>query len=191
MTGSDSGVETFASRRMLNVLSRHECVACGECCRWRGHVFLYAQDIKRIARARRQAVTAFLRESCSVVTCASSARPHFRIALGRKANGECAFLNGSLCSIHRIKPLMCKAGPAGWPWIGNPRFFWYYVRRSPSFKHALGTWPRSRMNHWFRRTVRAERVAQQASSLEKLARMCEVPVACIRKLRITDFKERS
>src|SRR5712692_258245 len=144
MAGNSSEIEAHADDRILEALSRHRCVGCGECCRWPGQVILYAEDIKRIAKELHLAEEDFLIRCCVVVWWKEGDCDQFRIALARKEGGsECIFLNGALCTIHEFKPLKCKAGPCGWSWIGNPRYFWYYVRRSPSFYHPKGTLPRA------------------------------------------------
>ncbi|HEU5323277.1 MAG TPA: hypothetical protein VFX28_20890, partial [Methylomirabilota bacterium] len=113
-----------------------------------------------------------------------------RIALARKAgSADCTFLEGTRCGIHAFKPLLCRAGPAGWPWISNPSFFWFYVRRSPSFRHEPGRLDPAEANGWFAATRRAEAVAAAATSLAALAAACEVPEALVRRLPVVEFDE--
>jgi hypothetical protein len=100
---------------------------------------------------------------------------------------ECTFLSGSICTIHEFKPLLCKAGPAAWPWIRDERSFWFYAGISPSFRHPSGTFPRSEANSWFVKTRRAEEVASNATSLPSLATICGVPEAVLERMTVVEF----
>jgi uncharacterized protein len=179
----------FASAPMLQTLSRHRCTGCGDCCRWPGQVFLYPDDIKSISAQLKIPVREFLLTRCVVLRWEWQGYPQFRIALARKADYTgCVFLRGTQCGIHEFKPLMCKAGPAGWPWIREPKFFWYYVASSPSFQNEPGTLSLAEANEFFVATRSAEAAASQAASLEALSRICEVPEEALQALKIIDFK---
>src|SRR5437016_11573761 len=125
MSGNNFPIEQTASSAMLEALSRHGCTGCGACCRWPGQVYLYGDDLRRIAQQLNVTVEDFLMRWCVVVQWKARAGDQFRIGIARDDNDRCVFLRGSLCGIHGYKPLACKAGPAGWPWIANPESFWY------------------------------------------------------------------
>lgn len=187
MTGNRQSLEQTASGKMLTALSRHGCTGCGACCRWPGHVYLYREDLIRIARRLKTSVENFLKQYCVVVKWKTREGEHFRIGIARNSGGSCVFLRGSKCGIHDHKPLACKAGPAGWPWIANPDSFWYYVEHSPSFRHPEGALSLAEANQWFRATRNAEADASRSVSLNSLATLCGVPVELVMKLRVVDF----
>lgn len=189
MPGKKHSIGDFATLPMLEALSRHRCTGCGECCRWPGQVFLYPDDLKRISAQLSMSTKEFLLSQCVVLKWDWQGRSQFRIALARKAdNSGCVFLKGGLCSIHGFKPLMCTAGPSGWPWIREPKFFWYYVASSPSFRNEAGTLSLAESNQYFVATRRAEIVASQATSLADLTRIFEVPEEVLYAMRVVDFK---
>ena len=183
-------IEDYASKDMLAILSRHRCEACGACCRWNGHVFLYRDDLRRIAGRLEMTVEYFLEQYCIVVNWSVDDLNRYRIGLARAAdNSSCIFLKDSRCTIHAFKPLMCKAGPAGWPWIADPESFSMYASESPSFNHREGALSRRSANYWFTQTRRAAASTQAATSMRMLASIYDVPLAVIRKLPILGFEQ--
>ncbi len=185
MAGKNLSIELHADQRMLAALSRHRCVGCGDCCRGPGHVFLYRDDIKRLASELHLEEKDFLILRCVIVKWTREDSEQFRIALTKNASeDECVFLEGTRCGIHRFKPLQCKAGPADWQWISNPKFFWLYERRSPSFRNPEDTSCLVEADILFRATLSAEKVAAQATSLESLATFCDVSEDVVRSLKV-------
>jgi Fe-S-cluster containining protein len=183
-------IESHASKDMLAMLSRHRCEGCGACCRWNGHVFLYRNDVKRIADRVELTIPDFLKRYCVVVRWRAGDVDQYRLGLARHpGNSGCIFLENSRCSIHAFKPLMCKAGPAGWPWLADPESFWMYARKSPSFNHREGTLSRGSANYWFTRTRRAAAIVQEATSLKMLARIHDVSFSAIRNLPLLGFEQ--
>jgi Fe-S-cluster containining protein len=188
MTGTKLEIEVYAENRVLRTLSQHKCVGCGECCRWPGQVVLYADDVETIADHLSLTKEQFLLGFCKVVWWDRDNERQFRIALVRQGQG-CAFLDGSLCSIHKFKPLVCKAGPAGWSWIANPQDFWSYAKKSPSFQHPEGTTPSEESNRWFLATWDNELAVSKASSLTKLAQILQVSEEVLSRLPQSKYKE--
>ena len=80
------------------------CKKCGECCCGYGGTFLSKKDIKAIAKFTGTDVKTFLAKFCEF----SGTKP----ILAQGKNGYCIFWN-ELCTIHPVKPYMCKA----WPFI--------------------------------------------------------------------------
>jgi Fe-S-cluster containining protein len=80
------------------------CTRCGECCKGYGGTFVTNEEIEKIAQFLNISSTKVLSDYCQV----SGGRP--LLAIGR--NGYCVFWN-KICTIHSIKPRMCRA----WPFI--------------------------------------------------------------------------
>ena len=80
------------------------CKNCGECCRGYGGTFVTQDEIRAIASYVGVEAGAFVRRYCQ----ASGERP----VLAQGDNGYCIFWDG-LCSIHALKPRMCR----NWPFI--------------------------------------------------------------------------
>jgi Fe-S-cluster containining protein len=190
MVGDKREIEAYIDDRVLRTLSQHRCVGCGACCRWRGQVLLYAEDIKTIASEMSLSREQFLICFCKIVWWDREDGRQYRIALTRKGvPGACVFLHDSLCTIHKFKPLQCKAGPAGWSWIASPEKFWHYVDRSPSFRHVEGTMTTEEANRWFLATRSEEFAVSQASSLLELAAILQFSEEVLGQLPLVEYKE--
>ena len=81
-----------------------ECTKCGDCCRGYGGTYLTEQDIQRIAEYIDIDREIFITKYCSL----SGDTP----LIAQKKNGYCVFWD-ELCTIHPVKPRMCKQ----WPYI--------------------------------------------------------------------------
>ena len=93
MTSPDNAAtEIFACRR------------CGDCCRGYGGTVVDGSDIEAIAAYLKMAPGSFRDTYC--------VRTGSRWLLVQQPNGYCAFWD-QLCTIHPVKPRMCRA----WPFI--------------------------------------------------------------------------
>ena len=81
-----------------------ECTKCGDCCRGYGGTYLTEQDIQRIAEYIDIDREIFIAKYCSL----SGDTP----LIAQKKDGYCIFWD-ELCTIHPVKPRMCKQ----WPFI--------------------------------------------------------------------------
>lgn len=81
-----------------------ECRLCGECCKGYGGTYLEPDDIAAIAAFIGIDPAAFQADYCRM----SGGRP----LLSQRADGYCIFWN-TLCTIHAVKPRMCRR----WPFI--------------------------------------------------------------------------
>jgi uncharacterized protein len=80
------------------------CKKCGDCCKGFGGTYVTQKDILSISHFIGVDEHRFIKEFCQ----ASGRR--WVIAMGK--NGYCVFWN-EICTIHPVKPKMCKA----WPFI--------------------------------------------------------------------------
>lgn len=97
-----------------------ECRKCGACCQGYGGTYLEDADLQAIAAHVGMDVPTFIQRFCAV-----SAN---RYLLRQAPSGYCIFWD-HLCTIHPVKPRMCKA----WPFI--PALLrdvqnWYAMARS-------------------------------------------------------------
>lgn len=83
------------------------CRQCGDCCKGFGGTYLSAEDIDCIAAFIHTAPESFLEKYCQF----SGKKP----VLAQSENGYCIFWKDRICTIHPVKPRMCKA----WPFIPN------------------------------------------------------------------------
>ena len=83
------------------------CKECGECCKGYGGTSVSEKNIKEIARFINADSSEFIKDYC-VFTGA-------RYYLTQKEDGFCIFWKNKLCSIHPVKPKMCK----DWPFLKN------------------------------------------------------------------------
>ncbi len=83
-----------------------ECTQCGDCCQGYGGTFITKQDIQAISEYLHISSTELVKTYCAV----SGGRP----ILAQGPDGYCVFWD-KLCTIHPVKPRMCKA----WPYIDS------------------------------------------------------------------------
>ena len=81
-----------------------ECCKCGQCCHGYGGTYVTPADIEHIARYLGEAVEGFQERYCRL----SGGKP----LLTQNAAGYCIFWD-TVCTIHPVKPRMCKA----WPYL--------------------------------------------------------------------------
>jgi hypothetical protein len=96
---------------MVAMLSADEpfaCTQCGECCKGFGGTYVTEQEIAAIA--------AYLDISAEDFVARYCVRSGGRPLLGQKPDGYCLFFAGN-CSIHAVKPRMCR----NWPYIDSLR----------------------------------------------------------------------
>lgn len=82
-----------------------ECQQCGECCNGYGGTYVSNDNIEAIAEFVGLPVAQFKTRYCS--------RSGSRYVLSQNSEGVCAFVKNRICSIHPVKPRMCRA----WPYI--------------------------------------------------------------------------
>lgn len=81
-----------------------QCKKCGDCCKGYGGTCVGPDDIDAIARYLHTTAENVLKNYCGM----SGNKP----ILGQQKNGYCIFWD-NLCTIHPIKPRMCRS----WPFI--------------------------------------------------------------------------
>ena len=82
-----------------------ECTCCGECCQGYGGTVIGDADIKKIARFLDMDRNRFLEKYCV------NSRNGWMIA--QREDGFCHFVKDKRCSIHPVKPRICRA----WPYL--------------------------------------------------------------------------
>ena len=82
-----------------------ECRKCGECCKGYGGTFVTEKDLEAISQYTKIPVKTLLNDYCRL----SGSKP----VLAQGKDGYCIFRKEKLCSIHPVKPRMCRA----WPFI--------------------------------------------------------------------------
>ena len=81
-----------------------QCKKCGECCKGYGGTYVTRADIRAISEFLGEDPETFVEKYCQM----SGKRP----VLAQGPDGFCVFWD-KLCTIHPVKPAMCKA----WPFI--------------------------------------------------------------------------
>lgn len=88
-----------------------ECRKCGDCCMGYGGTYLSPHDITAIADYIGVSSDRFIKGYCSF----SGSRP----LLTQKVDGYCIFWD-KVCTIHPVKPHMCRAWPFIFPVVADP-----------------------------------------------------------------------
>ena len=82
-----------------------QCKQCGDCCTGYGGTYITPQDIKNIASFISKDEEDFLTNYCQI---SDSSKPVLKVA----ENGKCIFFDDKTqCTIHPVKPRMCRAWP--------------------------------------------------------------------------------
>ncbi len=90
-----------------------QCKLCGECCRGFGGTYVTDADIRNIARFIGTDPALFVNEYCDM----AGSKP----VLTQGENGKCIFFDDQRqCTIHPVKPYMCRAWPFIRALIKNP-----------------------------------------------------------------------
>ena len=85
-----------------------ECQCCGQCCSGFGGTYVTPKDIEKISTYIHADADAFVDNYCDM----SGSRP----VLGLSDQGSCIFFDPEKqCTIHPVKPYMCRA----WPFIST------------------------------------------------------------------------
>ncbi|OPY26216.1 MAG: Flagellin N-methylase [Methanocella sp. PtaU1.Bin125] len=88
-------------------LNQFQCKQCGSCCKSDSMIPLTLDDIFRIADFLDLGPDEFMSRYCTEVSHGNSVpMPYLK-----RENG-CPFLDDGLCSIHFVKPLLCKYMPS-------------------------------------------------------------------------------
>lgn len=83
-----------------------QCIMCGECCTGFGGTYVSKQDIDTISKFIQCDAAQFTEKYC--------AESGSKYVLTLSGDGKCVFYdNKKLCTIHPVKPFMCRA----WPFI--------------------------------------------------------------------------
>ncbi|MCF8067915.1 MAG: YkgJ family cysteine cluster protein [Desulfobacterales bacterium] len=81
-----------------------KCMQCGECCKGYGGTYVSDADIRAIAD--------YINKSPEVVRAGYCQLSGKKLLIRQKEDGFCIFFD-KLCTIHPVKPRMCRA----WPYI--------------------------------------------------------------------------
>ena len=82
-----------------------QCRQCGACCKGYGGTYVTAEDTELISRYIGEDPAGFIDKYCQM----SGSRP----VLAQAEDGYCVFCRDGACTIHPVKPDMCRA----WPFI--------------------------------------------------------------------------
>ncbi|MDO9112074.1 MAG: YkgJ family cysteine cluster protein [Desulfatirhabdiaceae bacterium] len=83
------------------------CQQCGDCCKGFGGTYVSAEDVQAIAAYIQIDPQIFPEKFCQLSGDKS--------VLAQAENGYCVFWKDKICTIHPVKPRMCK----DWPFISN------------------------------------------------------------------------
>ena len=107
-----------------------QCKLCGDCCNGFGGTYITPEDIQRIAEFIQSDPDTFVRDYCDM----SGSRP----VLTQGENNSCIFFDPEKqCTIHPVKPYMCKAWPFIKTIINNPENWDTMANSCPGMKKQI------------------------------------------------------
>ena len=128
------------------------CRQCGDCCKGYGGTYVSDQDIEAISRYIGMQPQHFIDRYCDM----SGKRP----LLAQKEDGYCIFWD-QLCTIHPVKPRMCRA----WPFIESilvdPRNWRIMAACCPGMRTDV---PLQRVEECVRRILASSKKPQEADT---------------------------
>ncbi len=80
-----------------------DCQQCGECCKGYGGTYIRENDIDAISAYIGMSPDDFVKNCCQ--------HSGTRLVLAQAENGYCMFWKDKLCTIHPVKPRMCRKWP--------------------------------------------------------------------------------
>lgn len=96
-------------------MSAFICKICGDCCKGEGSVFLYPEDVKRIAEnlsmTVQQVVEKYTEYVMMEIIEKSGSYLYLPYLILKKNKGTCVFSNSNMCEIHKFKPFQCAHTP--------------------------------------------------------------------------------
>ncbi|MBF0452812.1 MAG: YkgJ family cysteine cluster protein [Candidatus Magnetomorum sp.] len=81
------------------------CQQCGDCCKGYGGTYVTDADIQKISHYKHVPLEQFIEKYC--------VKSGTKYVLAQAENGYCIFFDNKLCTIHPVKPRMCRS----WPYI--------------------------------------------------------------------------
>ncbi|MCF6247226.1 MAG: YkgJ family cysteine cluster protein [Desulfobacula sp.] len=107
------------------------CQLCGECCNGFGGTYVTHEDIINICRFINSEPDTFIKKYCD-----PSGSRH---VLTRGSAGYCVFFDKNRqCTIHPVKPYMCRAWPFIKTLIKNPENLDIMANSCPGIKKGVG-----------------------------------------------------
>lgn len=104
-----------------------KCTRCGKCCgdtkKKNRHILLLKSDIDRISKETLLDYNKFSEESLGY-------EPYINKMIKTKS-GKCFFLKNNLCTIYKIRPLICRFYPFPLRDLGNNRHSFSYTKKCP------------------------------------------------------------
>ena len=105
-----------------------QCTQCGECCQGFGGTYVSDKDIIRISRFLNCDPAKFAETYCDPSGS--------KLVLTQSEDGKCIFFKKN-CSIHPVKPLMCRAWPFLETIIKNPENWDAMAGSCPGIKKGV------------------------------------------------------
>lgn len=107
-----------------------ECRMCGDCCNGFGGTYVTNQDIQNICRFIEADPASFIETYCDPSGS--------RFVLTRGKDGRCVFFDmDRQCTIHPVKPYMCRAWPFIETLIRNPENWDIMANSCPGMKKGV------------------------------------------------------
>lgn len=108
-----------------------ECKMCGQCCKGFGGTYVTEENIDKISRFIKSEPKRFTGQYCDPSGS--------RFVLTRGGDGCCIFFKPEKqCTIHPVKPYMCKAWPFIKTLIENPENWDIMADSCPGMKKGVG-----------------------------------------------------
>ena len=118
------------SNDALTTADLFDCKLCGQCCKGFGGTYVDAEDIRKISGYIQTDPDKFIEDYCDM----SGSRPVLTLA----DNGCCTFFHPEKqCTIHPVKPYMCRAWPFIKTLINNPENWDIMANSCPGMKKGI------------------------------------------------------
>ncbi|MDY0132891.1 MAG: YkgJ family cysteine cluster protein [Desulforegulaceae bacterium] len=146
----------ISNKKMSNFF---ECSQCGDCCSGQGGTYVDKKKIEEIASFLNITIEKLKKE----YLCLSSTG-RYMIACGK--DGKCIFFNKN-CSIHPVKPRMCREWPFIPAVIKVPENWEQMAEACPGIKKQSS---RAELNSFILESLKTTRTKEELGKLEKFAK---------------------
>ncbi|MEM3696736.1 MAG: YkgJ family cysteine cluster protein [Candidatus Bathyarchaeia archaeon] len=135
---------------------RFKCERCALCCgntkEKVRHILLLEVEVERIAKKTSKNIGEFAEKI-------EGAKPYVYL-MRKTAEGKCVFLKDNLCSIYRIRPLICKFYPFQLENAKNGKFKFTYTTECPN----IGKGPKLKRSFFEKFLKEAVKIMKEDSS---------------------------
>ena len=168
----------FDKKKVYNLLSKHKCNQCGNCCSWDGYVYLSKKCLNKISDFFHMPKEKFITMYCEIICD----RNTYMLCL-KKHNSSCIYYS-NCCTIHNVKPDICVFGASSWAWVTTEKNMKFYTQNSNSFNNESSEKILIDNISKMEKSAELEYKLRKITSLKKISEYFDIPLNTMLKLEV-------